>query len=68
MAKLTMKAARVNAGLTQKEAAKRFGISNKTLSSWESGVSSPRADQVTEICECYGIPYDDIIFLPKNPL
>lgn len=68
MIRMTMKAARVNAGLTQKEAAKRFGISNKTLSSWESGTSTPRADQVPAICDCYGVSYNDIIFLPRNPL
>ena len=33
--KITLKAARVNAGLTQKEAAKKIGISYQTLSDYE---------------------------------
>ena len=33
--KITLKAARVNAGLTLEEAAKTLGISRSTLISWE---------------------------------
>lgn len=62
MPKLTLKAARVNAGLTQKEAAKRLGISNKTLWSWENGLSAPKATQTDGICELYGVSYDNLNF------
>nr|DAT97885.1 MAG TPA: Helix-turn-helix XRE-family like protein [Caudoviricetes sp.] len=37
--KITLKAARVNAGLTQKEAAKKIGISYQTLSEYEKDES-----------------------------
>lgn len=37
--KVTLKAARVNCGLTQKEAAKKLGLSVDTLSKYERGVS-----------------------------
>ena len=60
--KITLEAARVNAGLSQKEAAKMLGISNKTLCSWEFGKSYPNADKM------YEIPYDCINFLPKRSL
>lgn len=68
MAKLTMKAARVNVGLSQKSAAESLRVSNKTLGSWEAGKSFPKANQIIEICELYGISYDDLIFLTDNPL
>ena len=68
MPKITLKAARVNAGFTQKEAAKALGISNKTLVNWEKGVSFPKADMVDKICALYGVNYDNIIFLPLNSL
>lgn len=68
MVKLTLKAARVNAGLTQEEAATRFGISAGTLGNWEKGISFPDAQQVKEICALYGVPYDNLIFSPNNPL
>ena len=60
--KITLAAARVNAGLTQKEAAKALCISNKTLGAWESGKSLPNAKYVGNLCELYGVPYDNIFF------
>ena len=68
MPKITLKAARVNAGLSQKEAAKRLNISNKTLCNWENNITVPKADKIDAICELYGIPYDNLIFLAVNPL
>lgn len=63
MPKITLKAARVNAGLTQKEASERLDVSNKTLCRWEQGKSFPGADKIAKICELYGVAYDNIIFL-----
>lgn len=68
MLKITLEAARVNAYLTQKEAAKLLHISNKTLQNWESGKSYPNADKISEICDLYGIAYDNINFLPDRSL
>lgn len=68
MVKMSLKAARVNAGLSQKEAAVRLGVSNKTLGSWEQGNTYPSADKITAICNLYGVEYDIINFLPSNPL
>ena len=66
--KISLAAARVNAGLAQKEAAVMLGVSNKTLSSWENGTSFPNAQQIEKICELYVVSYDNINFLPNNPL
>lgn len=66
--KITLAAARVNAGLTQKEAAAMLGVSNKTLCSWENCISFPDAQQIKDICELYVVSYDNINFLPNNPL
>ena len=66
--KITLAAARVNAGINQKDAAERIGVSNKTLGNWENGESFPDALQIEKICELYGIPYDNLNFLPSNPL
>lgn len=68
MLRITLEAARVNARLSQKEAAKRLNVSNKTLCRWENGVSFPKADQISRICELYGVAYDNIIFLPNDSL
>lgn len=66
--KITLEAARVNAGLTQKELAEHMGVSNKTVGSWEKGITLPAADKIDELCEVLGIPYDFINFLPKGSL
>lgn len=68
MGKITLKAARVNAGYLQTEASKMLGVSNKTLSSWENGTTVPKVDMIDKICGLYGVRYDNLIFLPKNPL
>lgn len=66
--KITLKAARVNAGLTQKEAAEKLGVSNVTVCNWENGLSVPNIQQVLKICELYKVDLDNLIFLPGNPL
>ena len=68
MVKISIRAARVNAGLSQKAAAYHLGVSNKTLGSWENGVTFPPADKITEICVLYGLSYDNLNFLPSNSL
>lgn len=68
MSKITLKAARVNANYTQKDAAKALNVSNKTLCSWEKGASMPRVEKIDAICKLYGVSYDNIIFLPNNSL
>ena len=59
---ISLASARVNAELTQKEAANKLNVSNKTLSNWENGTSFPNAEQIASICSLYGIPYDNIKF------
>lgn len=36
---ITLRAARVNAGYTQMEAANKIGVSKESISNWERGVS-----------------------------
>lgn len=68
MLKISLKAARVNAGLSQKEVAKALGVSNKTISSWENGDTFPSAKYVDMLCKLYNVVYNDIIFLPTDSL
>lgn len=61
--KISLAAARVNAGLTQKEAAELANISKKTLSSYERGKRLPKVDVLSAICQNYGCKIDDIKIL-----
>lgn len=60
MPEITLKAARINAGLTQKELGKTLGISNTTVNSWENGDTEPTLTQLREISRLSGIPMDFI--------
>ncbi len=64
--KLTLKAARVNKGLTQKDAAKLMGVSRNIISNWERQISFPDVLQVKRIEEVYGLQFQEIIFLPSE--
>lgn len=62
---ISLEAARVNAGLSQKDAATMLGVNVTTLSNWERGKTSPDADKFKKMCEVYGCPID-LIFLGKK--
>lgn len=63
--KITLAAARVNAGLTIRDAATRLQISDKTLSNWESGKTAPNTDKLAQLLELYGTPLE-VLILPKK--
>lgn len=63
MKKLSLKAARVNAGLTQEEAAQAINVTGKTLISWEKGVTHPTVDKLLRLCSLYDVQISDI-FIP----
>lgn len=64
--KVSIEAARVNAKLTQAEAAKRAKINKKTLSAYENGTRLPKVDVLLTLCQIYGCTMDDIKILPTN--
>lgn len=65
MLKITLRAARINAGLTQRQVAKELGVVSKTISNWESGKSIIKAFQLISLCQLYGVSVDNIIFAQK---
>ena len=60
--KISMEAARVNAGLLQKDAADALHISTTTLRSWENGDTVPDYDKAIELATLYHYPADYIFF------
>ena len=58
--RITLEAARVNVGLKQSEAAAEIGVSKKTLSYWERGLTVPKSDKIPVICSVYKRHYDEI--------
>ena len=62
--KIKLKALRVNAEMTQKEASEKLGVTQKTLQHWEEYRTSPTGAQLSRLADLYGCTLDDI-FLPK---
>lgn len=60
---LSLKAVRVNAGLTQEEACKKIGISKSTLISYEKGKTKPTIELAKKMSEVYEMPIENISFL-----
>lgn len=65
---VTLKAARINAGMTQREAADKIGVTVDTIGNWERGKSFPNVIQIPAIEGTYHVRYDDLIFLPEKTL
>ena len=65
MYKVTLEAARVNAGMSQKTVACKLGVNVATISNWENGKTVLDADQFKKLCSLYKCPMD-VILLPQK--
>ncbi|SFE39072.1 helix-turn-helix domain-containing protein [Peptostreptococcus sp. D1] len=57
---ITLKAARVNAGLTQTVLAKKMNTTAKTISNWESGNTAIPMNKFNEFCNICQISQDNV--------
>lgn len=60
--RISLAAARVNAGFSQKEAAKRLKTSIRTIQNHESGKTEPAWGIVEKYSTLYNLPIDNIFF------
>ena len=63
--KISLAAARVNAGLTQVDIAREMHLSKQTIVNWENGKNIPKPAQLEMYCRICKFPVDNI-FLPLN--
>lgn len=66
MIKVTLRAARVNTGLSLIEASKIFGINKDTLAKYEKDSSNIPRSIFIQIEDIYKIPVDNIFFGPQS--
>ena len=66
MIKITLKAARVNLGMTLKDAAIYFAIHYETLARYENDSTNVPLTFYNQIEKVYGIPVDNIFFGKKE--
>lgn len=57
---ITLKAARVNAGLTLEQVAEKTGFNPISISNWEHNRHEPRLSKLNKLCEIYGVNLSQI--------
>lgn len=63
---MTLKALRINKGLTQKDVAKNLQVTPETIGSWERAETFPTVPQISKLEKLYDTCYAEINFLPAN--
>lgn len=58
---LFLKTLRAEAGLTQEQLGERLGVTNKTVSRWETGVYLPPVECLRLLSDLYGITINEIL-------
>ena len=66
MPKITLRAARVNAGYTQDELAEKLKVSRATVNAWERGRADLKPHHLYAFCYATGVSEDDIILPVKS--
>ncbi len=61
--KITLVAARVNAGKTQESIANEMGVTRNTVFNWENGKCEMKPAQFKMYCDLVGVP-EDLVKLP----
>ena len=61
-----IKKARVTSGLSQKDLAKRLGVSDKTVSAYETGRAIPPTPTLAKIAELTGTSLSAIVGIEEN--
>lgn len=60
--KISLRALRINAGLTLKQACNKLGISTETLRSYEHNKTHPDFKRLSEILNLYNVKYGDVVY------
>lgn len=53
-------------GITQEDVAQSLSISNKTVSKWENGISTPDLTMLVELSKYYGVTTDTLLGLSED--
>ena len=53
-------------GVTQDDVARSLSVSNKTISKWETGTSTPDIAMLVELSKYYGVTTDSLLGLSEE--
>lgn len=62
MQKYTLKELRARKNWTQRETAKKLGISEQTYNAWEKDISNIGVSKVNAVAKLFGVTLNDIFF------
>lgn len=65
--KISLKAARVNAGMTQEAVADKLSISRQTLVNYETGRTAPDIVTLKKLASLYNVSINRISFFADDP-
>lgn len=65
---ITLKAWRINSGLTKREVANRLGKDEKTIYNWENGIGAPDKSNLEKLADIYKTDSDFIFLADKHAL
>ena len=54
-------------GISQKELAKRIGVSNSRISNWEQGINRPDADFLADLCRALNVSPSILLDVRLSP-
>ena len=63
--KISLAAARINAGFTQDDVAEKMHKNKQTIVNWEKGRTFPDPAEMAYLCTLYNIPMN-FIFMPRS--
>ena len=55
------KQARINAGLSVRQAMKALNVSDAAVYQWEAGINLPSTKRLPEIAKLYGVTVDELL-------
>ena len=64
--KISLRALRINAGLTLKQACSKLGISTETLRNYEHNKTHPDFKRLSEILSLYNVKYGDVVYSDES--
>ncbi len=62
MQKYTLKELRARKNWTQRETAKKLGVSEQTYNAWEKDISNIGVSKVNAVAKLFGVTLNDIFF------
>jgi len=62
MDRLSIKAARVNANLTQEALAEKMGVHRQTIAAWETNPAAIKIKEAERLCSILGVSFSQIFF------